>query len=272
MLCDSHTHSLFSFDGTPTVSEMCLSAIRSSVFSIAVTDHCDIDGITDGFYPTYHAEEQKEAVLAAREEYGSRVQICYGVELGQPHLRQEAAEKLLREQSYDFVIGSLHNLPDMPDFYFLNYREMPQELIDSLFRRNILELTKIAAFPGIDTLGHITYPLRYIRQCGRDIEMRRFEDDLRTLFETMILHHTALEVNTKMLREGSEQDPPESNLWLYRESGGTLVTVGSDAHRAEDIGAGVAEACRMLCKLGFERLIVPSPFGKTTAAIKEVAK
>ena len=37
-----------------------------------------------------------------------------------------------------------------------------------------------------------------------------------------------------------------------RELGGQFVTLGSDAHAAEDLGAGIPEAMQMACDAGFE--------------------
>lgn len=45
-------------------------------------------------------------------------------------------------------------------------------------------------------------------------------------------------------------------LKWYRELGGEIITIGSDAHRKEDIGEGVYKACNMLQDLGFTGIYV----------------
>ena len=40
-------------------------------------------------------------------------------------------------------------------------------------------------------------------------------------------------------------------LKWYREEGGTIVTVGSDAHCRQDVGKGIQEAEKLLQELGF---------------------
>ena len=40
-------------------------------------------------------------------------------------------------------------------------------------------------------------------------------------------------------------------LRLYRDEGGELVTVGSDAHTAAEVGGGVPKAYDLLRSLGF---------------------
>ncbi|MBQ4042567.1 MAG: PHP domain-containing protein [Clostridia bacterium] len=56
LLYDTHTHSVYSFDGHHTPSEMCAEAEKAGVAAFVITDHCDIDGVLDGFYPDYDEE------------------------------------------------------------------------------------------------------------------------------------------------------------------------------------------------------------------------
>ena len=47
-----------------------------------------------------------------------------------------------------------------------------------------------------------------------------------------------IEINTSSLRKGhNETMPGKELLEIYKECGGIYVTVGSDAHEIEDIGA-----------------------------------
>ena len=114
--------------------------------TIALCDHCDIDDILDGIYPPYPADEICRAVTAVRDKYAGRLEILYGIELGQPHARPEESKRLLEKYNFDFVIGSLHNLRNYPDFCFLRYDVMTYEHIDLLVRRSIDELCEVARF------------------------------------------------------------------------------------------------------------------------------
>ncbi len=251
MIADSHSHSLFSFDGHDDVATLCRAAIDRGISALAVTDHCDIDGVLDGLYPPYDGKAASEAILSAKEEFRGKLDIAFGVELGQPYLREKEATALIREMGYDFVLVSVHNLENVPDFYYLNYNAMPDALLKSLMHRAIDDLCRAASFPGADTLAHITYPWRLVRREGRPFDLSDFADEYRHLFHVMIENGTALELNTKMLRRGFPSDPPAELLRLYRDEGGELVTVGSDAHTAAEVGGGVPEAYELLRSLGF---------------------
>lgn len=261
MFADSHTHSRASFDGKASAARLAEEALKNGVGLFTVTDHCDLDGILAGFYPPYDPKAEWADVAAAREQFHGRVEIGFGVELGQPHLAPEAAANLLREHRFDFVIGSVHNLADMPDFAFLDYRDMPQALIDDLLARSLREAEAVASVPGIHTLAHVTYPCRYIRACGREVNLSRFRPMFESLFRVLMERNVALEFNIKMLREGGEPDPTPEVLRWYREAGGRLVSVGSDAHAATDCGRMIRDAYALLASLGFRHVMAGAPGG-----------
>ena len=64
-----------------------------------------------------------------------------------------------------------------------------------------------------------------------------------------------IEVNTSGLRQGAGETMPGIRcLKLYKELGGTVITVGSDAHLPEDVGSGFIEALGLVKKAGFDRI------------------
>lgn len=265
LLVDSHTHSIYSFDGYAPVREMCLAAERAGVSRLVVTDHYDIDGVRDGFYADYDMEAARRDIDAAREEFGGRVALFRGIELGQGALRPQDVQRFLARGRFDFVIASCHNLGGVPDFSFLNYTEMPQTLIDDLYRRMLAELCLHAAIPGVDTVAHLTYPLRYMARCGRNVDLPSFTEEFRTLFSVMREHGCALELNMKAIWLGAES--PETEMFLlrlFRACGGEEVTIGSDAHRPEEIGRGIADGCAMLREAGFADVLFPAEGGGRT--------
>ncbi len=253
--CDYHVHSEFSFDakkdGSASVDAIVQSAIEKHYTEIAITDHCDIDGILDGIYPPYPAFQLHGAIEEAKSKYAGKIRILRGIELGQPHVRPNEAYDLVQKEQYDFVIGSLHNLRSYPDFAFLKYEMMTPSHIALLVRRSISELCEIAEFSGLSTLAHITYVQRYLAKSGVEFDFTPFLDEYRELFRIMIRNGVALEVNTSNLKNGGVTMPDEALLKLYRDVGGKMLTLGSDAHSPEFIGNGFDRAVKMLRELGF---------------------
>lgn len=64
-----------------------------------------------------------------------------------------------------------------------------------------------------------------------------------------------LEINTSGLRQApGETYPGLEILRWYKELGGQILTVGSDAHTVEDLGIGVANALDLAREAGFEAI------------------
>ena len=98
---DSHIHTEFShdtaYDGTAALDLTVRTAIEKGLNEISICDHCDIDDILDGIYPEFPADDIKNAVITAREQYGDKIRINFGVELGQPHARQKESRELIEK-------------------------------------------------------------------------------------------------------------------------------------------------------------------------------
>ncbi|MCR5816136.1 MAG: histidinol-phosphatase HisJ family protein [Ruminococcus sp.] len=267
MLFDSHTHSSFSPDadkGTD-IEKMAQQAASSGLDYITVTDHCDCNywlPESECDYKEYPKEDSImfgardyallsiEKALSLKSEY---MNLLCGIELGQPLQNPQAAERILSCEGLDFVIGSLHMNAHKPDFYYMQYDKMDISEINALLSDYFTELLEMCKQGGFDSLGHLTYPLRYIEgEFGITPDMSAFDDIIREIFRTLIENGKAIELNTSGFRQRYGRPfPDEHYLKLYRSLGGELITIGSDAHRLTDIGAGLKEGCELLKECGY---------------------
>ena len=80
-----------------------------------------------------------------------------------------------------------------------------------------------------------------------------FSDLIDELLRTMIDKGIGLELNTSGLRQSIAQTmPPIEYFKRYKELGGELVTIGSDAHNISFIGSGIEKGMQMLQEVGFD--------------------
>lgn len=253
---DSHIHTKYSFDAAPDgsgeIDRIVKTAIERGIHEISLCDHYDIDGILDGIYPTYDADNAKIEIRAAKEKYSDKIRINYGIELGQAHVYPDEAKTFLDKYQFDFVIASLHNMRSYPDFYFLKYDMMTPEYINYLVKRNISELCELVDFGNFSTLAHITYIQRYLTVCGIKFDFAPYYDEISKLYAKLVSNKKALEINTSGLRRGDITMPGIELISLYKECGGELITIGSDAHTSEDVGKGIEETAKVLRELGFK--------------------
>ena len=253
---DLHSHCDLSFDGESTAAEMTERALELGMKYYALTDHIEVNVFYDGEYRCDRTEERAAALLPElKREYSDRLTLLYGVELGQAVHNRELAQRLLRDNKYDFVIGSCHMVRGYDDFYFLDYNEHdPVKLLDIYFE----ELLETAEWDGFDVMAHLTYPLRYI--CGdykKEIDMSRFDAVTDKIFLTLVKNGKGLEINTSGLRQSIAcLLPEEKYIRRYYELGGRILTIGSDAHKTSDLGKGIAEGIAAAKSAGFKEIAV----------------
>ena len=252
-LGDLHTHSLCSPDGAVPMAELARAGREAGLTCLCITDHCDLLDLTGTFTPHFDWDPVRTAYDQARTDLPPGLELRLGVELGEAYESPETARDILaRAPRLDFVIGSVHNFRAMmgkQDFYNADYSDLA--LCHAALEDYLDTLHALAALPDCyDTLAHILYPLRYMRQAGQDVSLaqRDYPQRLDRVLQQVAQAGKALEVNTWRGRTVAEWEPI---LRRFKALGGEYVTVGSDAHRAGDLGKGVASAYELLKTCGY---------------------
>ena len=256
IIADQHMHSVNSPDGRCTIAEMAESAVKKGLKHICLTEHMDMDfprGIE--LWPELDARRYREEFLQVQEQFEGRLSMAWGVEYGmQPHLLDRAKE-FLNGYPFDFVIGSGHvtngQLPTALEFY----RDRP--LQDALWEYFEDLARNLKLFDDYDVCGHIDYVVRYCPGQDRDYHYADYAGIMEPLLRTLVEKGKGLEVNSGGLRYGlREPNPCGAILRKYKELGGEIVTIGSDAHRAGDIALKFDAARELLLDCGFTRYCV----------------
>lgn len=253
MLTNYHFHSLCSFDAAYPLTELCQAAASQGVTRLCLTDHCDLideHGQEDDSFDWWAVDQQLQAARAAFPQLETR----RGVELGQAVLRPQAAQQVLSEPGIDFVLGSMHNARCGVDYYYMHFTGKAQclDLLEE-YLECLLELSRTDYF---DSLAHLTYPIRYMRiRDGVEVDFRPFDDLIREILRTLVQRGKALELNTSGYRQGLDGPlPPAYILEWYRELGGDLVTIGTDAHEPQYMADGLERGMELLRRCNFRYL------------------
>ncbi len=250
---DYHTHTEFSCDSTAPLDKMCERAIALGMQELALTDHADFLSFKT-FEEEIDLATRQQAIIAAQEKYGDRCKILNGIEIGQPQANPAEYERMLQLYPFDFIIGSIHNLPNDVEINHLDYSQVNDMELYTQFMEEEIKLVQNYDF---DVLGHITMPQRYLyRRVRRSVDLTKFEEQYRELFRLLIAREKGIEVNTSGIRQGIDETMPNALvLKWYRECGGKIITVGSDAHTPQDLGAAIPETYQMLRELGFTHVM-----------------
>ena len=245
-LTDYHIHSTCSFDAMNTMAEMAAAAYGRGIAEVCFTDHCDFgDQETMQIGPEVFEipETQVRQFEEARRSAPEDMTLLLGLELGEANHDPERALKVYGIEGYDCIIGSLHNLLGMKDFYYLDYKSM--DTCYGLYDRYLDELIEFASIPCFDVMGHIGFCLRYMSRQGfyAEITLERYGDKIDALLRALVAGGRK---NPLLLAF-----PSVPILRRYRELGGEIVTVGSDAHTTRASGVGIAEGYELLRENGF---------------------
>lgn len=266
-IIDCHTHTQFSVDSEADINQMIERACELRLAAYAITDHCECNRwYSESHYPdedTYRFfdfgkdfESSISAVTKLKEKYDGRFNLICGVEIGQALHDVEIAEKIIGDSRLDFIIASIHQLPQTEDFAFIDYTQYTIDGIYELLERYFNEILKLSHWGKFDVLGHLTYTLRYIKgNFGIDIDISRFDELIAEIFCTLIYNSCGIEINTSGLRQSyGDTFPSLKYVKLYRELGGEILSIGSDAHTVEDLGKGVREGAEIAKEAGFIHL------------------
>ncbi|MCI8360789.1 MAG: histidinol-phosphatase HisJ family protein [Clostridiales bacterium] len=248
---DFHTHTDNSPDAVHSVMLLCERACQIGLRAIAITDHCECHAYKKDRYDLTARQSFFEATKA-RSVFSGQLIVLRGVELGQPLADADAAAGAL-SRPLDFVLASQHCLAGKEDFYYMDYT-LPENDPHELLHLYFSQLTDIVGWGKFDSLAHLTYPLRYITGVhGIQVDITHYYDQMDRLFRLMARTGKALEINTSGLRQELGTALPDlSLLRRFKEAGGEYITIGSDAHRADDIGAGVEEGMALAAVAGFK--------------------
>ena len=266
-IIDCHTHTQYSVDSEADIIQMIEKARKLNLSAYAVTDHCECNR----WYPeeyygdvtTYRYfdfgkdfENSVSSVTALKEKYDGRLNLICGVEMGQATHNFEIAEKIVSDKRVDFVIGSMHQLPENEDFAFLDYTSYTIDEIYELTECYFNEIYKLCKWGKFDVLGHLTYNLRYIKcNAGIELDINRFDEIIAESFRELVQKGKGIEINTSGYRQNyGDSFPSLKYVKLFRDLGGEIISVGSDAHTVEDLGRNVADGARTALEAGFEHL------------------
>lgn len=250
---DYHFHTHLSFDGSSSLGEMVKAASKKGLNEICVTDHYECNR------PSFIKLNTPVSVMR-REFYNAvaanttNVNLRFGIELGQPAGNTYQAQMALSEGGFDFVMASVHaiyngtkcisrvdyNNPEEADEAINAYYDITEEIIN---------------WGKFDILAHFNIFLRYIARRSANIDIRKYYSRMEKIFKMLSSDGKGLEINaTSFYQPLKETLPNLEILKLYKDCGGEIITVGSDAHEMNNIGRGTEMAVSVAKDAGFNKI------------------
>lgn len=255
-LCDMHTHSRSSHDSVATVLEMAEAFIKNNAYAFCVTDHCDIEIFDESNAFSLTEASYKEASEVSKLLCG-KIKVLRGVEIGESLWDIKNAFKILDAFDFDLVIGSVHavryKIYTMP-YSTIDFSKMTDIEINEYLNLYFDELLDTMRLNIFDIMAHLTCPLRYINgKYGLNIDSKKYESKIIPILEYVIKNDIAMEINTSGIGTNFGVLMPEN--WIikkFKEMGGHIITLGSDAHAPENVLKGFDDTIKTLKEYGFD--------------------
>ncbi len=269
MLADYHIHCKYSDDSEEDLEKIIETAINKGIGEICFTDHVDygikldkdvfekidenakkdwikkigrIDLNVD--YPNYFKEIEE-----LREKYKDKITIRQGLEFGMQVHTIKDFQKLFDKykEKFDFVILSCHQVNDK-EFWTNEFQK--GKSIDEYNAEYYEEIYRVMnRYSDYSILGHLDHIQRYNETI---YPFEKSREIIVKILKKVIEDNKGIEVNTSSFRyELKELTPERDILKLYHELGGKIITIGSDAHKAENVGEHIPYIQEELKKIGF---------------------
>lgn len=258
---DMHMHTWFSTDSEACPRDMADEAVRKGLKTICFTDHFDKDDLEWGEEGIFDVDAYFVEMQKLQEEYAGKLNIRIGIELGLRTYLKDYYEELTKKYPFDFVIGSVHNVPYKKDAEGnILYTDPAAEKLftdrtDKEAYRLMMETTleNVRTSDCFQTLGHLDYVVRYGKSREKEYSYTDYADIIDEILKLLIEKEKGLEVNSAGLKYGLPFAHPHPDvLKRYRELGGEIITIGADAHKPEHIAYDFAKTEEILKSCGFK--------------------
>lgn len=255
---DQHVHSKISHDGISTIDEYINYAILNNIKEITFTEHYDDYTKTNSNLKTLNIDYYKNEY---NKHKNNIVKTNFGIEIG---LRPESyilISNMVKNNNFDFIIGSSHITCGKDLAYDKSFFEnlTPNQAIIK-YLNEVLKNINIYK-NEFDVYGHIDYIIRYIIKNYGNIMTKinyiEFKELLDEILLTIIKTNKGIEINTSAIRYGLNMPHPNIEiLKRYKELGGKIITIGSDAHKKEDLLSNFNIVYDILESIGFENIAI----------------
>ncbi|MGX6978377.1 histidinol-phosphatase HisJ family protein [Vagococcus elongatus] len=257
---DYHVHSDYSDDSWYLMEDVVRDALEMGLEELCFTDHVDY-GVKPDWKPedvflvgknqevkNVHYERYFSELRALTQKYSNQISIKTGLEFGMQIHTIPQFEKLYESYVFDFILLSVHQIDDK-EFWTGEFQQghSHQESCDRYYDEMYQLVT---TYKDYSVLAHMDLVRRYLDKEVDTVNYSR--EKIEEILKIVIQDNKGIELNTSSFRYGIPGLTPSLEiLKLYRELGGTILTIGSDSHEPEHLGYHIKEARKMLKDIGY---------------------
>ena len=247
MLADYHIHTSMS-DAKGKPEEYIETARSRGLAEIGFSDH-------------YHPGEREYSMTHEQvTEYINTIKslkkktdfpLKLGIEIDFIPGSESRIQKVIRLDSFDYIIGSVHFIDNWGFDDPKNISEYQKWSIAELYETYFRLVQQCAKSRLFDIIGH----LDLVKKFGYEPKTPMNDICMNTV-EVLKESKVCVEVNTSGLRAPCGEMYPSEALLRMCYKNGIPITLGSDAHTPEDVGKSFSQALKLIRQVGYEKIAV----------------
>jgi histidinol-phosphatase (PHP family) len=245
-LVDYHIHTTFS-DGKDTYPAYLEIARKKDLAEIGFTDHITLAPV-DWCVDEIDFPVMRENLKNLCDDFSEDVQVRFGLEVDYFPDKEEEIRQVIAYFPVDYVIGSVHFLNDWNfDTDQSLYGKWPNDVL----YKQYFEYVQLVAKSGLfDVIGHIDL-IKKLNCWPETDQTALYEETLKIIKEA----NTVIELNTSGIDRPCGEFFPNMQILEIASNLGIPVTLGSDAHKPNQVARHFDIAINKLKKAGFTRIV-----------------
>ena len=217
---DQHLHTYFSYD----CREQFENYLKKADQFLVTTEHLDLRNIRVHKDSLFDYDEYRAKIDQLNRDY--KTEVLAGIEIGYLKSVHDRTLDFLKGKEFDIKLLSFHQ---NQEFSFLDPIVYSLDPIAHLIEYLEIMLAGIKDFNDVNVLAHFDFGFRLL-----DISLEEFikhgEKYLIEIFQEAIAHNIALELNTRSMYQYDKLVLYHYAIDLYKQLGGDLFILNSDAH------------------------------------------
>jgi len=264
-LMDYHLHTSVTVDGMMGEAEACEHALARGIREIAFTNHVMLNQPAYLTSPRAYVQHW-ERIQACQARFPA-LEIRLGIEMDYYPGREADIAASLRQyetalgRPFDLILGSVHELNGV---FFSNRQRAPALYQDRDLAALYVDYFQVATAAVrsrlYDVMAHPDLIKKYAGDLTGTVSFPEYEKVVGPYVDALLETRVGMELNTKGLKLAvAEAYPAKEILALYllkaKELGeDPILTIGSDAHWADEVGDGLPDGMAILRDLGVKAL------------------
>ena len=256
---DFHVHSTYTRHPSryyATMAQQAQRAVELGLNAICITEHMEPghpNAIKQNYDPVLPMAAYQKEYWEVKEAFCRDLDLRFGIEVGliEPHV--EEITGYLQGYPLDCILVSIHHIVNdhTPDY------GMPHTWTEETRKEDAIEASLSALMDlggqlgDFDIAAHLTVFARKPKMEDREIRYEHAPDAFDTALRWLIQTGRGIEINAGDIPRLGFFHPGITILTRYRELGGEILTLGSDAHGTETLGSGIRDAAALAEAAGF---------------------